>query len=354
MPDKPLILIENKIPFIKGLLEPFANVRYLSPDEFNNENIRNADALIVRTRTLCNRELLENTSVKFIATATIGTDHIDTNWCKENGISVANAPGCNAPAVAQYVWSAILNLGINPREAVVGVVGCGNVGSIVIEWGEQLGAKMLCCDPPLAKTDKSRCYMPLEEMIPQCDVLTIHTPLSIDGDYPTFHMIGKKQLQLMKKEAILVNAARGAVISSTDVLKATQNGSIRAIIDCWEGEPYINEELLLISSITTPHIAGYSLEGKQRATRMVAEATARFFGFSLAEINFYGLAEAYTPLKEINAHKILNSYSPLADTLQLRQAFDNINRGDANIDKATEKAKQFEQLRASYAYRNEP
>ena len=354
MADKPLIIIENKIPFIKGLLEPFANVRYLSPEEFRNENIKDADALIVRTRTLCNESLLVNTSVKFIATATIGTDHIDTNWCKQNGITVANAPGCNAPAVAQYVWSSILNLDIKPENATIGVIGCGNVGSIVIEWGELLGAKMLRCDPPLSLTDKTNLYLSLEELLPKCDVVTIHTPLSIDGDYPTFHMIGEKELHLMKKEAVLINAARGAVISTADIIKVAKNSSIRTVIDCWEGEPNISEELFNLSSIATPHIAGYSLEGKQRATRMIVEATAHFFEFQLSKINFDGLAEAYKPKKEINAEKILSSYSPLTDTLHLQQSFDNIDREDVGTDISTEKARLFEQLRASYTYRREP
>ena len=354
MADSPLILIENKIPFIKGKLEKFAHVEYLSPEDFNRNNIRNADALIVRTRTHCNQSLLSGTSVKFIATATIGTDHIDMKWCKENGITVANAPGCNAPAVAQYVWSSILNLGLNPQKITIGVVGCGNVGSIVAEWGERLGATILRCDPPLAETDNTHHYFPLEEILPECDVVTIHTPLSLDGDYPTFHMIGEKQLSLMKNKAVLINAARGAVIRTADVEKAAQRGSIRIAIDCWEGEPNISEELLDAASIATPHIAGYSLEGKQRATRMAMEATAQFFGFPSNEIDFDGLAEGYKSSKEINAEKISSSYSSLADTLQLRQAFDNIRRGDDGTDMTAEKARQFELLRSSYAYRQEP
>lgn len=355
MPDTPLILIENKIPFIARRLERFANVRYLSPDEFTTENVANADALIIRTRTACNASLLAGSSVKLIVTATIGTDHIDLQWCKNNGITVCNAPGCNAPGVAQYVWSSILNLGINPETATIGIVGCGHVGSIVAEWAEHLGAKTLLCDPPLAATDTTGKYIPLEELLPRCDVVTLHTPLTSSGAYPTFHLIDEPQLRMMRKNAVLINAARGAVISTTAAIKAAENSSIRFVIDCWEGEPEISTDLLQLAEVATPHIAGYSLEGKQRATRMAIEATARFFDFPLDEIDLEDLAATYSPKSSLTVKAILDSYSPLTDTAELCKVFAYRDiRGDRQETRGKKAAKGFEALRGNYHYRPEP
>lgn len=348
MADCPLIFIENKIPFIAGRLEQFANVVYLPADEFTPDNVADADALVVRTRTKCDASLLEKSTVKLIVTATIGTDHIDTQWCRNNGITVCNAAGCNAPGVAQYVWSSILNLGINPPTATIGIVGCGHVGSIVEEWANLLGAKTLICDPPLAEIGSPKSFVTLEQLLPQCDVVTLHTPLTFTGKHSTYHLINAARLEMMQKNAVLINAARGSVISTADVLKAAENGSIRLVIDCWENEPYISLPLLNISKIATPHIAGYSLQGKQRATRMAIETIARHFNFPLSEIELTDLASPYEKKSKLTAKEITDSYSPIADTDDLRNAH------IGNSTSINEKAQSFEHLRNAYNYRCEP
>lgn len=342
MDNRPTLIVESNIPFIAGRLERWAQVRYLPPEEFVAENIADADALIVRTRTRCDQMLLEHSRVQFIASATIGTDHIDMRWCKGHGITVCNAPGCNAPAVAQYVWSAILHSHINPSDITIGVVGVGNVGSIVAEWGRLLGANVLLCDPPKArhlKPDMRSRYIPLDQMLPLCDIVTLHTPLTYEGEYPTYHMISTRELQLMRKDSTLINAARGAVIDTQALLNRLKTQPLNTIIDCWEGEPTIDTTLLKHSAIATPHIAGYSHEGKQRATRMAIEAVMRHFGATEADIAHAtaGLSPDYSPSSSIDAQIISRSYNPIADTDALKS--------DPNL---------FESLRASYHYRHEP
>ncbi|MCM1005535.1 MAG: 4-phosphoerythronate dehydrogenase [Prevotella sp.] len=319
------IVADQFIPFLKGRLEPYAQISYIHPDDFSPETIKGADALLIRTRTKCGAPLLEGSSVKFIATATIGMDQFDLPWCASHGIATFNSPGCNAPAVAQYVWSSLLHIGVNPRGLKLGVVGCGNVGSIVADWGRKLGAEVLVCDPPKEEAGQGRGYVSLETVARECDVITLHTPLTKIGKYSTFHLIDEYLVSLMRNGAILVNAARGPVIDTDAVAKRAQTGSIRLITDTWEGEPNaLNPIILEKSEIATPHIAGYSLQGKQRATRMIIESLARHFGLPLAGkqgepgINVLDLPEPYTPWPAVTAEDICASYDPVVDTSRLK------------------------------------
>ena len=323
---KPKILIDDNIPYIAGRLEPVADVEYVDQFGFTPVNLRDADAMIIRTRTLCNRELLENTSVKLIATATIGMDQIDIPWCESQGIRIANSPGCNAPAVAQYVWSALLRKGFDPARHTLGIVGCGNVGSIVKQWGEMLGAKVLVNDPPKEEAGIPGDYTPLDQLLKESDAVTLHTPLHRDGKYPSYHLISEREVAMMKPGALLVNAARGPVIDTEAVLDALRNGKIRTIIDTWEGEPTINRELMDLSEYATFHIAGYSRQGKERATRMVLEEIEKEFGI---QVDKSGLAPKYTYPAAITAQQIVDSYDPAVDTDLLRAeptAFDTLRR----------------------------
>lgn len=323
------VVADRFIPFLKGRLEPFADITYIHPDDFSPQTIKGADALLIRTRTKCGAPLLSDSSVQMIATATIGMDQFDIPWCEANGIATFNSPGCNAPAVAQYVWSSLLHIGIVPQKTIIGVVGHGNVGTIVADWGRLLGATVLLCDPLKADTDTDK-YITLDDLVSQADVVTLHTPLTHNGEYPTFHMIDAAVLSKMKKGAILVNAARGPVVDSTAVAKAAQEGAIRLITDTWEGEPdNLNPIILEKSEIATPHIAGYSLQGKQRATRMILQALASHFGIPVntdpdkkinrgEAIQVADLPAPYTPWEHITEQDILNSYDPLAETARLK------------------------------------
>lgn len=323
---KPKIIIDDNIPYIQGRLEPVADVEYVDQFGFTPDNVRNADAMVIRTRTRCDSSLLAESNVKIIATATIGVDQIDIPWCQNAGIKVVNSPGCNAPAVAQYVWSSLLRKGFDPKKHTLGIVGCGNVGSIVAQWGHVLGARILVSDPPKQEAGIPNDYAPLETLMKECDAVTLHTPLTRDGNHPTYHLISDKEIAAMKPGAIFINAARGPVLDTQAILQPLRDGKICAVIDTWEGEPDINRELLDLADIATFHIAGYSRQGKERATRMVLEELENFFGF---EVDKSGLAPAYISPKDLTAESIISSYDPSIDTAALRSdpaAFDTLRR----------------------------
>ena len=335
MKKRPRIIVDDNIPFIKGRLEPFADTVYADQFGFTPELVRDADAMVIRTRTRCDENLLKGSKVKIIATATIGMDQFHLGWCRDNGITCRNSPGCNAPGVAQYVWSALLRSGFDPERHTLGVVGCGNVGSIVADWGRRLGADVLVNDPPKAAAGASLPgLVELPELLREADAVTLHTPLTRDGEWPSFHLIGEAALALMKPGALLVNAARGPVADNAALRRAVASGHIRAVIDTWEGEPKLDKELLSLLKYGTFHIAGYSLEGKQRATRMVLEAIGEHFGFAP---DLSGLEGPYKAPARISAKAILDSYNPISDTLQLK----------ADPD-------AFDTLRANYSFRREP
>lgn len=334
------IIADRFIPFLRGRLEGVADIEYIHPDEFTSDRVKDADALLIRTRTRCNATLLEGTNVRMIATATIGMDQFDLPWCKQAGIATYNSPGCNAPAVAQYVWSSLLHTGIIPSKITIGVVGHGNVGSIVADWGKKLGARVLLCDPFKAEGSMHpEKYISLEQMAAEADVMTLHTPLTRSGEHPTYHLIGESILSMMRPGAVLVNAARGAVVDSEAVARKALQGSIRLITDCWEGEPAnLHPVILERSEIATPHIAGYSLQGKQRATRMIIEALGHHFGLPVAihegeeGIKVYDLPAPYIPWDTVKGEEIMASYNPVAETKRLKADPDDFEHWRDNYD----------------------
>ena len=334
--EKMKIVADDNIPFLKGRLEKSADnieVVYVDQWGFTPELVKDADALIIRTRTQCNETLLGGSKVRLVATATIGTDQIDLPWCAQNGIAVRNAPGCNAPGVAQYVWSCLLRMRFDPSHDILGIIGCGNVGSIVREWGMALGAKILVSDPPKEEAGICGEYVPLEELLGRSDAITLHTPLTKTGRHATHHLIGNRELSLIRDGKILVNAARGPVIDFNALKPHVTSGRIRAAIDTWENEPALDEELLEAVEYGTFHIAGYSRQGKERATRMALEAVAEVLGI---EADVSGLEGAYTCTPGLSPEKITASYDPATDTAALR-----------------EKPKEFDRLRRDYRYREE-
>ena len=277
------LLIDKYIPLIKGLAEPYCEVSYLAPDEFTPDTVATADALIVRTRVKCNAALLEGSAVRFIATATIGYDHIDAEYCREAGIAWCNAPGCNADSVLNYIDAAI-HYSIESLEGkTIGIVGVGSVGSRVYKRALDLGMRTLLSDPPLeAAGGSGLSFTSLDEIAHEADIITFHVPL----DSSTRHLINSEFLSLCKPDAVIINASRGAVLNTADAIAATQ----RFVIDCWEGEPEINRELLNKAVLGTPHIAGYSLDGKANGTVAALNATSEYFGWGAKfSVNMLGL-----------------------------------------------------------------
>ncbi len=311
------IIVDKNIPFVQGVLEEFAQVRYLSSEEITPESVRDADALMVRTRTRCDSALLEGARCRFIATATIGTDHIDLDYCRRRNIVVANAPGCNAPAVAQYVFASLVRL-LGPKLSglTMGIVGVGHVGGLVLDWARRFGLRVLPCDPPRAEREGTAGFADLRSIALEADIVTFHTPLTYDGAYPTFHLCGEEFLAAVKRSPVIVNSARGAVLDTPAVIAALESGKISAaVVDCWENEPRIDPRLVEKAAIATPHIAGYSFQGKARATAMVLEALASHFGFEgLKPVENYPLDAS----KGVSLEQVVSSYDPMADSARLK------------------------------------
>ena len=278
----PKILCDDKIPFLKGALEPHAEVVYLPGAKITRAEAKTADALIVRTRTECGADLLEGTSVRFVATATIGFDHIDTAYCDAKGITWTNAPGCNSASVAQYITAALLHLsqrlGIELKRKTLGVIGVGNVGSKVARNATALGMQVLLNDPPRFRRERSKRLLPLDELVTSSDIITLHVPLDRTGIDKTFHMVDKAFLGMVKEGVFLFNSSRGEVVD-TEALKTslTQGKLMGAVLDVWENEPEIDRRLLELAHLATPHIAGYSLDGKANGTSMCVQALGSFF-----------------------------------------------------------------------------
>lgn len=334
------VIIESHIPFADCTLDRLPGVRVLRlpPEDITPEAVRNCDALVVRTRTRCDARLLSGTKVRFIATATIGTDHIDLDWCAANGITVASAPGCNAPAVAQYVLSSVAHLlGPQPdrlRQLTIGIVGVGHVGRIVERWARGLGMNVLLCDPPRARQEGPEGFTDIETLAKRSDIVTFHVPLTHDCLDATYHLCDSRLLSLMRTDTLVINAARGPVVDTPALVDACRCGHVTAAIDCWEYEPDIDTELIRLAKVATPHIAGYSMQGKQRATRMALEALGRFFGLDIPNLPSPDDAPDTVTIPDLVA-----SYDPLADTARLTTVLLPFG---------------FEQLRNRYHYRNEP
>ncbi len=277
------VIVDDKIPYIRGQIEQLADeVVYLTGSAISREDVRDADVLIVRTRTRCDRSLLEGSKVKLIVTATIGYDHIDTDYCESAGIRWTNCPGCNANSVCRYVHHALEATGrLNP-ELTVGVVGVGHVGSLVAADLEACGMKVLRCDPPRddAHDDvEGHPFVALSTIQQEADIITFHTPLTKEGPYATYHMADEHFFCHLSHRPLIINASRGGVVDNEALLQALHDGRVAdAVIDTWEGEPTINRELLQQVAIATPHIAGYSADGKANATRMSLVAVAQFLG----------------------------------------------------------------------------
>ena len=310
-------------------------VVYLPGKDIDAKAVEDADGLIVRTRTRCDKTLLDHSRVKIVSTATIGTDHIDKNWCSEKGIKVENAPGCNAPGVAQYVLASLFKIGFDPGVQTLGIIGYGHVGSVVAAWAKQMGIKVLISDAPREDSGFEDVeYLNVDDLIGRSDAITIHVPFTKEGKYPTFHLIGEKEIEKMKPGAILVNSSRGGVVDESALKKGIRNKGLKAIVDVWENEPQIDSELLDLVEIGTPHIAGYSAEGKKRATRMALQSIAKELG---VPVDLSGLECVPPKDKAITRKLIEDSYDPMEDSLKLKS-----NLSD------------FESLRNNYSYRSEP
>lgn len=339
------IVADDKIPFLKGALEPFAEVHYLPAKDINKATLQDADALIIRTRTLCNKDLLVGTQVKFIATATIGFDHIDTQYCLQNNIHWTNAPGCNSGSVMQYLASALVKISLrynfNFSDKTIGIVGYGNVGSKVAKMASALGFSVLVNDPPLQRAGLLSQSVSIAEIKAKSDIISFHVPLIEEGIDKTLHVVDTDFLSVLKADAIIINTSRGEVIDNEALKIALEKKQIKgAVLDVWENEPDIDLDLLELVDLATPHIAGYSADGKANGTARSVQAISDYFGFG-----FKNWFPAHVPLpanpnlevdktedskQKILSQLILETYAIDSDHQKLLQSVDGFEkqRGD--------------------------
>lgn len=331
------VVVEHKVPFMENL-DRVADVVRLSAEEITADTVGDADALVVRTRTQCDASLLHGSRVRLVATATIGTDHIDIPWCRAHGVDVANAPGSNAPAVAQYVFSSLMRVINRPLSSYrLGIVGVGNVGRIVERWARAMSMPVMLCDPLRQASEGGEQWNSLDEIAAWADIITFHVPLTRadESPYSTYHLADAEFFRSLRRAPIIINSARGAVVDNAAWAQAIAKGIAgQAIVDCWEGEPHVDGELLRRASIATPHIAGYSIEGKQRASQMALDAISS--KFNLPKLKITGSEPPPCP-RSITSLEALCSFDPLPETAALK-----------------ENPSKFEAIRNAYVLRHEP
>lgn len=347
------IIADNKIPFLKGVFEPFCEISYISGNEINRDCLKGVEVLIVRTRTICNEELLKGSSVKFIATATIGYDHIDVSYCAQNNIKWVNAPGCNSGAVQQWFMAAILKYAkekeIDLKKKVLGIVGVGNVGKKIVNFADAIEMPVILNDPPREKEEGSCVFRSLETIKRECDIITFHVPLIIEGEYRTYHLANESFIKEVQTGSVLLNSSRGEVLDSDLLeLKKKHNAyNYDLLLDVWEGEPGISKEWLEQTHIATPHIAGYSAEGKANGTAMVVQQVGEYLNLPLE--NWYPADFDQENKKELKIDCSGKNLQAILTEAVL--ATYKIEQDDSALRKNPE---QFESFRSNYNYRNEP
>jgi erythronate-4-phosphate dehydrogenase len=348
------ILVDENIPFASEAFSSFGNVTRIPGNEFTPQNIQDHDILIIRSVTRINEELLSKSKVKFVGTATIGTDHIDTEYLLNHNIEFASAKGCNSQSVAEYVFSGIftemsrLNRRINGT--TLGIIGLGNIGSKVLKMAEEYGFKVLVNDPPLAEKGLLNNNSDLNKVL-GADIITLHVPLIKEGKNRTYHLINENNLFLINEGAVFINSSRGAVVDNSALLNNLETNKTNVVLDVWENEPTPDIELVKKVNIGTPHIAGYSVEGKANGTKMIYDALCKFLE---AENN-------WTPVLPVIEDNLIKVNSGLSKEEQLYSIFNSVYNiyNDSKLFKQeitetqAKTAEKFNLLRRNYPVRRE-
>ncbi|WP_435945751.1 4-phosphoerythronate dehydrogenase PdxB [Dryocola sp. BD586] len=346
------ILVDENMPYARELFSRLGEVTAVPGRPIPVSELADAGALMVRSVTKVNGDLLDGKGVKFVGTATAGTDHVDEAWLERAGIAFSAAPGCNAIAVVEYVFSSLLMLaerdGFALTDRTVGIVGVGNVGSRLRARLEAFGVRTLLCDPPRAERGDEEDFQPLERLVREADVLTFHTPLFKDGPYKTLHLADERLISSLKPGAILINACRGPVVDNAALLNCLKNGQhLSVVLDVWEPEPDLNIDLLGLVDIGTPHIAGYTLEGKARGTTQVFEAFSEFIGKrqqvaldTLLPAPEFGRITLHGPLDQATLKRLVHLVY-------------DVRRDDAPLRKVAGQPGEFDRLRKNYQERRE-
>lgn len=344
------IVADENLAFTEYFFAEFGKINNQAGRTLTHENVKNADALLVRSVTKVNQQLIENTQLKFVGSATIGTDHLDISALEQQGIAWSNAAGCNAQAVAEYVITALLHINAQfldlGKQFTLGIIGLGNVGSRLAYMAQLLGWNVIVYDPFVKNSNIQQ--VELDTLLKQANAITTHVPLTQAGEYPTYHLINAERLAIMKPETILINSARGAVVEEAALIADILTTQRKVVLDVFEHEPEISEELLKIITLVTPHIAGYSLEGKARGTQMIYDAFCKTFDFSghkkfetqlpACEQYFYG-----NNIKQTLKKYLSTIYDIARDDANLRATLK-----DGKVDQ-----KAFDHLRKTYPLRRE-
>jgi len=348
------LIIDENIALAQKAFSNFGTVRFVDGRSLTASDVENTDALIIRSVTKVDEDLIKNSKIKFVGTATIGTDHIDLNYLQSKNIAFADAKGCNADSVAEYVFTALLKIAaeqnISLREKTIGVVGIGNIGSRVIRLAESFGMKVLKNDPPLERNKIGKNYVSLDEVL-IADIITLHVPLSFEGDDKTYHLLNEDNLKKIKSNAIIINTSRGAAIDNASLLDETNRRGLNLILDVWEDEPLINLDLLAKTKVATAHIAGYSLEGKVNGTKMIYESLCRFcktdpvWQLELPTVERINLN---LPDGKSNEEKLYKLFSSIYDFEK-----DDMSLREISNYKLNEQAGYFDLLRKTYPVRRE-
>ncbi len=305
------------------------------------EDILDADMLWVRTLTQVNEQLLANSQIRFVGTATAGFDHLDVAWFERKGIKWANAPGANAATVAEYVLCCLAALqqeGLCNVPARAAVIGVGQVGSCVADFLQQLGWEVILNDPPRQQLQIDFNSVPLDQ-VSDVDLICVHAALTYDGQFPSYHLLSDDFLKRQKPGCVLINAGRGGLIATEVLLQQTH---LHLCLDVWENEPDINLRLLKQARIATPHIAGYGIEAKYRASMMLYKQAQTFFGWpekKLEEVEWQqGIGKKINNWQEL----ALAVYDPLAHTAHMRQQL---------LKNSNQVPEEFLKLRSEYLWR---
>lgn len=343
------ITIDENIPYAQEFFGSLADIQLLPGREITNADLQDSQALIVRSVTRVDQRLLANTPVNFVGTCTIGTDHLDLPYFQEHDINWSSAPGCNANSVVEYVISALSALNAPWITSTVGIIGCGNVGGALYRKLKQLGIKCRVYDPFLS--DGQCADLTDLEIVLQSNVICLHTPLTTTGPHPTFHLLGDNELELIADDAVLINAGRGAVIDNQALYRQLTQRNLKVVLDVWEGEPNIMLKLLDHVSIATPHIAGYSYDGKVAGTEMIYSALCKH----LSRLPTVKVGDVLRELESPALHWSGNRF-PSDIYAYVRQSYDILN--DDKIFRASQMnsispGKAFDELRKNYPIRRE-
>lgn len=344
------IIADENLAFTDYFFSDFGEIEQKAGRTLTHADVEHADALLVRSVTQVNAELIQNTAIQFVGSATIGTDHLNIAEIEKNGITWSNAAGCNAQAVAEYVITALLHLKPElihaQQDFTLGIIGLGNVGSRLSTMAKLLGWNVIGYDPFVQRDHVQQ--VGFDELLQQADAISTHVPLTKTGDHPTYHLINAESLLQMKPEAILINSARGPVVAEADLIADVQQTARQVVLDVFEHEPVISEQLLNLITLVTPHIAGYSLEGKARGTQMIYEAFCHKFGYEsnkqfetqLPECEPYFQGQ---DLKTVLIEKLSAIYDIQRDDQNLRACLK-----DGKVDQTA-----FDYLRKTYPLRRE-